>query len=898
MHNSSDGRPDPDALLKQTKSDGRGRLKIYLGAAPGVGKTYAMLEDGHRRQRDGIDVLAAIVETHGRAETASLLSGLEQLPRQTLEYRGQQLGEMDIDALLARRPQLALIDELAHANVPGSRHPKRWQDVEEVLAAGINVVSTLNIQHIESLNDVVARITGVRVQETLPDAVLQLADEIELVDLPPDELIERLREGKVYVQEQVGRALASFFSKGNLTALRELAMRTAAARVDDELIRHMQANAIKGPWPAQDRLMVCVNEAPNAKGLVRAGKRLADRAKVPWIVATVVTPRHLGLGVWANEARSEVLRLAETLGAETVTLNAETDAVGELLRFARERNVTRLLIGRPRKRGPFGLLREPVSDKLLDAATDFEVTVVAPSTSAARKRVAAAANAIPKARLPYVFALLATAIASAFAWTIAALVPDGSVAVAFLIGVLVIGARFGLWPSVAASLMSFVAYNFFFTEPRFSLQVARPADVLALFLFLAGAIVTGSLAGRLKAQVEAMRVSQKRTATLYDFSRKIAAAGTLDDVLWAAVTHVAATLGGQSAVLMPTATGALEVVAGFPPIDSLDARDEGAARYAWDRQEPAGSGTQTLPAADWLFVPLGTRTARIGVLGLTLHAKGALEPEIKKLLVAVEDQVAVAIERTQLASDLEETRITAEAEKLRAALLNSVSHDLRTPLVSIIGSANGLVDGAERLSPADRAELSETILSEAERLNRYVQNLLDMTRLGYGALSPRATPTDLREIIGRVRLDMRRVLGGRTLDLGIPADLPPLAIDPVLAGQVFTNLIENACKHAQGETPIRIDARRDGEFALIGVADDGPGIPEAERAKVFDLFHRVRAGDGAVTGTGLGLAIAKGLVEAHGGTIRAETGDGGRGARIAFTLPLARDIAAAPESAL
>ena len=897
MPNAPDDRPNPESFLAEARGeDGErvGRLKIFLGASPGVGKTFAMIEEARMRQRAGLDVVVALVETHGRAETAALLDGLVQIPRRPVGYRGQTLSELDLDALLARRPAIALIDELAHSNVPGSRHPKRWQDVVEVLDAGIDVVTTLNIQHVESLNDVVARITGVRVQETVPDQILQRADQIELIDLPPEELIKRLEDGKVYVPQQIGQALENFFGKGKLTALRELALRTAASRVDAEMLAWMQAHAVKGPWPAEERLLVCINEAPVARSLVRAGKRMAERARLPWIVATVTTPRHEAMPAETRAVPAEALRLAETLGAETVVLQAESNIAAELLRYARQRNVSRLVVGRPNARGSWRqrllrFFREPVADRLLDEATDFEITVVTPHSRIERRRRSRSAASAPDS-LGYAVALLAIVVATAAALPLAVwdAVPGGAISVIYLGAVLVVGARHGLGPSLLAGVLGSAAYNFFYTPPFYSLEMRRPEDVVSVAVYLLGAVFTGSLASRLKAQVETMRVAQRRTATLYDFARKIAAAQNTDDVLWAAAFHIAATLDCQSLILMPDAGGTLQQVQGHPTIDELDARAEGAARWAFEKNEPAGAGTATLPMSEWLFVPLATAGAALGVVGVRFRDRlRGLDPETRRLLVAVEDQVAVAVERTRLAEDLADARVSAESEKLRGALLNSVSHDLRTPLVTVIGAVSSLAEAGDVLNAAGRRELTLTALDEARRLDRYVQNLLDMTRLGHGALAPRREAVDLREILGVVRNDLKRVLAGHRLLVETPRDLPALQVDPVLIGQAIANIVENAAKYAPAGTAIAITARVDGEMAEIAVTDEGPGIPEAERERVFDLFHRVAEADSRPAGTGLGLSIVKGLVEAHDGTVVAAAGPDGRGTAIVVRLPLA-----------
>lgn len=885
-------RPVPEALLGEHRRAGRGRLKVFLGASPGVGKTFAMLEEARQRQRAGRDVVAALVETHGRAETAGLLANLEVLMRQAIAYRGQVLHEMDLDALLARKPQLALIDEFAHTNAPGARHPKRWQDVFEVLDAGIDVTTTLNIQHIESLNDVVASITGVRVQETVPDEVLQQADEIELIDLPPEELIHRLREGKVYMPQQVGRALENFFTKGNLTALRELALRTAASRVDADMLTYMQANAVKGPWPTQERLLVCVNEAPVAKALVRAGKRMADRARIPWIVATVVTPAHEALGEDARSATADALRLAETLGAEVVTRHSESDVASELLDFARTRNVTRIVVGRPRRRWPLGYLREPVSDRILDRATDFEVTVVAQHARMERRRIMAAAS-LPRWREwgPIVAETFgAMAAATLIAWPFSPHLPVASLAVVYLLAVSLVAFRRGLAAAFLASGLGFLTYNFFFTTPYYSLAVEQSEAVVALLVFLISAVFTGTLASRLKAQVDSMRAAQRRTETLYAFARKIASATKADDLLWAAAAHIAMTLNCRSLILMPDAGGVLQQVQGHPAIEELDARAEGAARWAFEKNEPAGAGTTTLPTSEWLFLPLATARAILGVIGVQFRDGADLEPETKRLLFAVEDQVAVALERFTLTQDLEDARVKAEGEKLRAALLNSVSHDLRTPLVTVIGAITTLAGTDGTLSEQNRAELVATALDEARRLDRYVQNLLDMTRLGHGMLEPKRVSIDLREIVGRVRTDLARITESHMVVVDMPRDIPRVSVDPVLIGQALANVVENAAKYAPAASPIVIAATADETMVRLTVTDQGPGIDPSDRERVFDPFYRASRGDGAPAGTGLGLAIVRGFVEAHGGAVSVASGPSGAGTTVAMTLPRASDI--------
>ena len=882
-----EGRPAPDALLEQARKEGRGRLKIFLGAYPGVGKTYAMLQAAQERRREGVDVVVGVVETHGRAETEALLRGLEVLPRRRLMYRGRVFAEMDLDALLWRKPQLAIVDELAHSNVEGSRHVKRYQDVEELLAAGIDVFTTLNVQHVESLNDVVERISRVRVRETLPDKVLELADEIELVDLPPDDLIARLREGKVYVRDQVGRAMQHFFGKGNLTALRELAMRVAAERVDAEMVNYMRAHAIAGPWPAQDRLLVCIDESPVAKKLVRTAKRMAERSRMPWIVVNVHTPRTDSLGDEAKDRIAEALRLAESLGGEAFTLHAESDVAKELLAFARARNVSRILLGRPRRRRLSGWLREHVGRRLLRQGGPFEITIVAPEDEPAADHLIQASSPDLRPDLrAFAWTTLAVAVAIAVSHVADRFLPLANLSLIFLMAVLFAAIRFGLWPSVYTALLSFVAYNFFFTEPHHTFIVDRREDVLTMIFFLVVAVIVGNLAARLKAQVEAMRLTARRTANLYDFSRRIAGAAALNDVLWAAVHHVASTLQCQSLVLLPREGERLEIASGYPPEDQMSPTAWGAAHWAWQHDQAAGWGSGTLPASEWLFLPLRTGRGPQGLLGVAFeNPKRQLTPEQRHLLEALVDQVAVAIERTNLATDIEEARLLTETERLRSALLSSVSHDLRTPLVSIMGSATGLASCDGALSTSDRAQLVQTILEESERLNRFVQNLLDMTRLGYGALQPNREWVDLREIVGRALKQMARSLESLRIEVRIEDDVPILHVDPILVEQVLVNVLDNAAKHSPYGGLIEIGASLEDERVSVRVSDEGPGIPAQARDTVFDVFYRVRAGDKQAAGTGLGLSICRGLVEAHGGRIEALPGPGGRGTTIAFWLP-------------
>lgn len=893
MSPDPDIRPSPDALLGRAVREGRGRLKIFIGAAPGVGKTWAMLDDAHRKRAEGVDVLAALIETHGRAETQAKLAGLPQLSRKPVIYRGRALTELDLDGLLARRPELALIDELAHTNADAGRHEKRWQDVDEVLAAGIDVFTTLNIQHIETLNETVARITGVRVRETVPDRVLEMADEIELIDLPPDELMARLKQGKIYPQDQAARALTSFFAKGNLTALRELALRAAADRVDAQLREHMAANAIAGPWPAQERILVCINESPASREAIRFAKRSADRARAEWIALNVTQTRAEALPEADKDQLAGTLRLAERLGAELATLEAERDVAQAILSYAADRNVRRIVIGRPRPRPVWArLITEDVAANLLRHSGRFEITLaVEPDTPAARPgwhlpRLAEEPRAWGEA-------VLAVALASVFAFATEQLFPVASLSVIYMTAVVVVASRRGLGPALGAALVGFLAYNFLFTHPRFTFHVSRQGELLTLGLFLAASLITGNLAARLRARIEAQATIADRTNKLYDFSRRVAAAATADDVIWASVSHVATTLRCEALLLKPSPGGDLQVVGGFPPEDRLDVRDQSAAQFAWDKGEPAGRGSDTLPTARWFFLPLATTERKLGVLGIAYADDRLLARTDRRLLDALVDQIALALERLRLTEELSETRLASETERLRTALLSSVSHDLRTPLVTIIGAAGSLAD-APGLPAGARQDLAENIREEGERLDRYVQNLLDMTRLGHGALRPQAAPVDLAELVGSARHRLRAPLRGHVVRTEVPDHLPLVLADGVLLEQVLVNILDNAAKYAPAASTIIIAARVAGTTVALSVTDGGPGIPPAEQERVFDMFYRVTEGDRQRAGTGLGLAICKGLVEAMGGAIRAETASpDGSGTRIVISFPIATPETAA-----
>ncbi|MFE0756185.1 DUF4118 domain-containing protein [Inquilinus sp. NPDC058860] len=885
-----DHRPSPEALLEAVAKT-RGRLKIFLGAAPGVGKTYEMLSQGAARRRDGLDVVIGVVETHGRAETQALVGGFEIIPRRRAEHRGRTLEEMDLDAILARRPALVLVDELAHTNAPGSRHDKRYQDVEEILAAGIDVWTTLNIQHVESLNDVVAQITRIRVRETVPDSWIDGADEIELIDLTPEDLQKRLAEGKVYIRDQARRAVDHFFKPGNLTALRELALRRTAQRVDDQMLGYMRAHAITGPWAAGDRIMVCVSEAPNSEALVRYARRVADRLGARWTAVYIEGSRHHRLGEAERDRIARALLLAEKLGGETVTLPAN-DIVAELLTYARRNNITQIVIGKSDRSRWFEMLHGSVVHELVRKAGSISVHVMAGEESEARpgeERIQTRpADAGPDLR-PYLVAAIGVAATTAAAHLVAFVATTNSIALVFLIPVLFCAARYGLGPSIFASLLSVLAVNFFFLEPLYSLVIADPSNVTTLVFFLVVAVVTSNLQSRARLQARAAAARARATAELYGFSRKLAAIASADDLLWAAAYQIAAMLKLRVVILMPQ-DGSLQVVAGYPPEDRIDEPERAAAQWSWANDRPAGRGADTLPGGKWLFLPWRTASGQIGVIGIDRDQPGPLlSPDDQRLLDSLMDQAAVAIERVRLAKDVDEVRVVAETERLRAALLTSISHDLRTPLASIIGGISSLRRHDAALDPVARAELMETVEDEAERLNRFVGNLLDMTRLESGVLQPKLEATEVADVVGAAAERCAALVARHRLVLEIAPGLPLYLLDPILLEQVLVNLIDNAAKYAPAGTAVTVSAREEKGLA-IRVLDEGDGIPEDKLEAIFDKFHRIQQGDSAQAGTGLGLAICRGFVETMGGRITAGNRGDRRGA--VFTVAFPPDLAA------
>jgi two-component system sensor histidine kinase KdpD len=888
-----EGRPSPEALLAAARQETRGRLKIFLGAAPGVGKTYEMLLSAQARRRDGIDVVIGVIEAHGRRETEVLLEGLEVIPRQQVDYKGHLLAEMDLDGILKRCPQLVLVDELAHTNAPGSRHPKRYLDVEELIAAGIDVFTTLNIQHVESLNDIVARITRIRVRETVPDSILDQADDIEVVDLSPEDLIKRLREGKVYVPQQAERAIRHYFSSGNLTALRELALRRTAQRVDEQLLSHMRAHAIAGPWAAGERVLVCVSEAPSTAGLIRYAKRLADRLQVPWTAIYVETARTQRLANVERDRIADHLRLAERLGASTITLPGRNIA-DEVIAYATANNITQIVIGKSDRSRWFEIMHGSVVHELVRKTGQISVHVISADDSEPipAKSVETRPGPEPPRIGPYLGSAGAVAIALGIGLFLKHFIAVQSISLVFLMAVLSSAIAWGLLPSLFAAVASMLAYNFFFLPPLYTFTVADPENVLALFFFLVVAVIVSNLTARARSQILSARSRAKTTAELYAFSRKVAGIGALDDLLWATTYQISSMLNVRTVLLLPAKDReGLEVASGYPPEDQLDDADMAAARWTWEHNRAAGRGADTLPGGKRLFLPLRTGSGPVGVIGIDRDATGPLlTPDERRLLDALADQAAVAIERISLARGLDEARVLAETERLRGALLTSISHDLRTPLASILGAVSSLRSFPERYSKAEREELLATLQDEAERLNRFVANLLDMTRLESGAIELKLELLDVAEIVGSALQRAGNVLAGHHVEVEIDPHLPTLRIDAVLFEQVLFNLLDNAAKYSPAGSRIDVRASQDGELIEIEVVDEGPGIPPADFERIFDKFYRVQAQDRRRAGTGLGLAICRGFVEALGGSIVARNRRDRSGAVLTIRMPVVPEV--------
>jgi two-component system sensor histidine kinase KdpD len=789
-------RPDPDVLLKRVQDEdarrARGKLKIFFGATAGVGKTYAMLQAAHEQKREGTDVLAGVVVTHGRAETEELLRGLETLPTRGAEHRGVRLEEFDLDGALARRPALILVDELAHTNAPGSRHPKRWQDVEELLNAGMHVYTTVNVQHLESLNDVVAQITGVRVRETVPDSILEKADDVELIDLPPDDLLQRLKEGKVYVTEQAEHAVRHFFRKGNLIALRELALRRTAERVDQQMEVYRRDHAVVRTWPAAETIMVCVNLKSRGPRLVRAARRMAAGLHAKWIAVYVQTSRHLGLPESERSGASETLRLAEQLGAETVTLTGD-DVSGQLLSYARDRNATKIIAGKPVRSRWKAWVFGSVVEELVRTSGDIDIYVISGEEGEGRPRPAR-----PERRriewASYAQAVAAVVVCTGLNWLMYPYFGVTNLIMVYLLGVAVVAARFGPGPSIVASILGVAAFDFFFIEPYLTFAVSDTQYILTFAIMSMIALLISGLTGRLHQQADASRQRERRSAMLYSMSRDLAARRKVADLVTAALQHLREVFASHVAMFLPDQTGRLILQRHEQVFFELDPKESGVAQWVFDHGRQAGLGTDTLPSSGALYWPLQGSQSPIGVLAIRpVQAGRRFDPEELHLLETFANQIASAIERARLAKESHLAQVQAETERTRNAILSTVSHDLRTPLAAITGAASTFLNSTAG-NDASKRGLVKGIYDEANRLDRLVRNLLDMTRLEAGAVDLHTEWHPVDEVVGAALTRLGDRLQQHDLKTDVPQDLPLVPLDGVLIQQVLINLIENAVK--------------------------------------------------------------------------------------------------------
>jgi len=897
-------RPDPDQLLARVERDQararRGRLKIFFGAAAGVGKTFAMLLAARERRAENLDVVVGVVETHGRKETKALLEGLEVLPLRKIEYKGTVLQEFDLDAALKRRPAIILVDELAHSNAPGSRHPKRWQDIHELLDAGIDVYSALNVQHLESLNDDIGQISGIRVWETVPDTFFEDADEVELVDLPPDELLLRLKEGKVYLPQQAQEAIHHFFRKGNLIALRELSLRQTANRVDAQMLDYREDNAIREVWQVGDRILVCIGPNELAERLVRAGKRLANSLRAEWIVAYVETPQLQRMPAEKRDGVLRILRLAEQLGAETVTLSAPEMSTA-LIRFSRERNISKIVIGKPSRRGWRRWILGSVVDALISRAHNINIYLLGspqtrergdsqPELSLFRK------SSLPglKQRIPsktkrryagYFWAVAVTVLSTILGRLMIGRLELANLVMVYLLGVVFIATRFGRGPSILASVLSVACFDFLFVQPFYSLSVSDSQYLITLLALLVVGIVISSLTANVRSQAKVAAHRERRAAALYSMSKELSSSQSEEEVMRVAVKHLYSEFSSRNVILFPNSQGRMVFPNKQALAESLLGADLSVAQWVFDHNEIAGQGTNTLPGASAVYFPIHNEDKVLGVLALLpVNLRRVFLPEQQKLLETFLRQIGQAVARIRFSEQARSTLMQMEAERLRNSLLSAISHDLRTPLATIIGSASAIVQNDEKLRPQDRIELGQGIVDEAERMSNLVNSILDMAKLETGLLELNKQWYPLEEIIGTALTQLQGQLAGRPVRVKLPEGIPMVLADAVMIEQVLINLLENAVRYTPAGSALEIVAEIGETSAEIAVLDHGPGIPKGREERLFEKFYQARH-ESAQSGVGLGLAICRAIVEIHGGRIVARNRAEG-GAAFSFTLPL------------
>ena len=889
-------RPDPDSILKKIDKAARGKLTVFLGATAGVGKTYTMLESAHERLLEGLDVVIGWVDTHGRRETERLVDGLPKLPVKTLEYRGKILPEMDIDAILTRKPELVLVDELAHTNIPGSRNVRRFQDVEELLSAGINVYTTLNIQHIESLNDVVAQVTGVVVRETVPDYVIDQADKVQLIDIPSEDLIERLKEGKVYIPGQAEQALRKFFRAGNINALRELSLRYTASRVDKDLSDYMREHKIDGPWPASGRVMVCVSGSPFSAQLIRVASRLASGVKAECLAVHIDVTKQQASDAERNRI-AQNMRLAEDLGAKTLSVEA-SDLTKKILELAQSHNVTAIVIGKPRRGRLWECFHGSVVNRMIRNSGNLNIYVIQTGhepESANEAKIVTAQGKNTEEIFPYVYSLLMVAAITLVGFVIRDEIEPGNIALLYQLPVVLSAYWWGRWPAYFTGVFSVLAFDYLFVPPFYTFSVDDMRYLWSFFTFLIVAFVIGGRTELLRREAVAAKLREKNTQALFEFSREIAAVIDLDTIVRQLAKRVADALGRRIMVMLPDEKGRLSVYADFRPVEGdchtlrqpiADSAEAAVAAWAYEHRRIAGRSTETLSGADNLYIPLATRESVVGLLGVKVVEK-LITPEQQKLMEAWAALAAIAIERVRLTETAREATLVLESDRLRTALLNSISHELRTPLASIMGSASTLLESDSLYSADERHELLESITDGSKRMNLILSNLLDTARIESGMMKLKYDWCDIEDVIGTALQHLSEQVENRRLEINIRDGIPLLQGDCVLLGQVILNLIDNALKYSPANSSIEIQASATNEELTVSVADHGIGIPATEMEKIFDKFYRVQHGESSIPGTGLGLSICKSIVEAHGGKIWAGNRSEG-GAVISFSLPLTK----------
>ena len=890
-------RLDADELLASLEQEGQGKLTIFLGAAAGVGKTYAMLEAAREKFAEGIDIVVGLVETHGRAETEAMLKGLLVIPTKAQDYKGKTFSEMDLDGILARSPQIVLVDELAHTNLIGSRHKKRYMDVQELLLAGISVYTTLNIQHLETLNDIVAQITGVTVRETVPDKILETAAQIKLIDIPPEELIQRLKDGKVYIAGQANEALKNFFRPGNINALRELALRYTAQRVDRQLECYMRVHGIAGPWPTGEKVLVCISANPFSAKLIRAAKRMAISQNAEWLAVHVEPHLHrFSKNEAEKDAMAKNLRLAETLGAEIIGLTGD-DIADEILEVAIKRNVSQIIIGKPHHSRFWSIVHGSIVDKVILKSQGISIHVIpggqqevgqSKKTSAVKINDKGTDAQQRRAMLviPLIVSFFMIVIMALIIKPISSILGIVNISMLFMLPVLLIAARWGRLTAVITAIMGVLTFDFLFVPPFLSFTVSDVRYIISFAIFVLVALITGTLSDKLRKQINYSRQREGRVSALYALSRDIAAVHKMDDVLESIAGKIANTLEGQVVLLLPNENAKLELKKNSGSDNFLNDSELAVASWVFNRGQKAGKGTETLGAAAALYLPLSIEQGVQGVLGICFNESEAqFNPERIRLLEAFVGLAAMAINRIKLAEQARQAFNLVESERLRTALFNSLSHDLRTPLSSIIGAVTGLLEDQKGLySPESRHDLLEIILHGAERMNRFVSNLLDMARLESGMLKLKINWCDLQDIIGVAVNGLGDILAHRPLDIKVQPNLPLVQGDYILIEQVLINLLDNALKYSKEGSEIVVTIQQRGKQIETVVANQGEGIPEPDLSKVFDKFYRLNS-PLQVSGTGLGLAICKGIIEAHGGEIWATNNKHG-GVTITFTLPL------------